>query len=777
MDDSPHLVQLKKLFWVALMVYVISAGTIALLIALYFLFRRFIEAHARLFLKIFAVLILALFAVRYYASSGSLLEGVHALSDNPFYGENAGWFSSKAFSNVFMVLVTVDVWMEIASVLVVFVFPFFKKGNVFENVARSFTLIFSVINIALLRWTSYSYTGSYGLDVCSVFMSVESAFVFCVCLYSACKSGLKLKKNEFLGVMYVVPAMIVFTMMPWTLEELFGNFGYAHVTRFNAFHRGYIYAGIVFVIVMYFYLRNKDREYIRMMLLYISLAAVVTYCSKYDYTSLYTVSEWPLHLCNTIMFIVPLCLMFKFDWLFYFALFFGVLGAFVAMLIPTYERSMGVFSPEVISYWQNHILAFGIPLTMLFTGVYQRPKLKHFFYSLVGFAVYFLLVIILNSYLNTDFFYTNKDQITSLLGSFGIRLKEFTLTFELPNSTLTYYPLYQILFFVIYVLVAFLVWFVYAYIFKIQDHYRHVEGRRREIKAEEYAACVASGVASLGAYQNEETKGKIVLDGVYKRYGENEFYSAADVSFEVHDGEVIAFLGHNGAGKSTIIKSIVGIHPLTKGKIEVNGYDVSTQPVEAKAEIGFVPDHYALFERLTGREYINHMADLYGVSEDERNKRISELCGKFRMEDSIDSKIQTYSHGMKQKVAIMAALIHDPKVLILDEPLTGLDPASVYEVKECLREHAQKGNIVFFSTHLIDVVEKLCTRVIIIKGGVIQASREMAELAKEGVDLEKYFLEVGEGADGDIKRVPVEKEEKGEEELDFLFRKKVKINR
>lgn len=241
---------------------------------------------------------------------------------------------------------------------------------------------------------------------------------------------------------------------------------------------------------------------------------------------------------------------------------------------------------------------------------------------------------------------------------------------------------------------------------------------------------------------NNESVNKLVVKNVSKRYGNNKNFSVENVSFEVNAGEILGFLGPNGAGKSTIIKCIVGIQPVTCGSIEINGYDIEKQPVLAKSQFGFVPDHYALYEKLTGREYINYIADLYDVSKEDRNFMLDKMLKDLNMQENIDSQIRTYSHGMKQKIAIMSALIHEPKLWILDEPLTGLDPNSIYEVKECMKEHAKKGNIVFFSSHIIDIVEKLCDRIIIIKNGKIVTSLKLDELKEQGISLEDYYLDI-----------------------------------
>jgi ABC-2 type transport system ATP-binding protein len=225
-----------------------------------------------------------------------------------------------------------------------------------------------------------------------------------------------------------------------------------------------------------------------------------------------------------------------------------------------------------------------------------------------------------------------------------------------------------------------------------------------------------------------------------KRYGKSDVYAGYDINLEVHQGEVLGLLGPNGGGKSTLIKSIVGIQSISDGKIEICGHDIEKDQIEAKLLIGFVPDHYALFEGLTGKEYIDYIAAIYNVSNEDKTQRVEELVKRFKLEEAFTSQIKTYSHGMKQKITIIGALVHDPKVWILDEPLTGLDPDSIFEVKEALKEHAKKGNIVLFSSHLMDVAERLCTRIAVIKFGHIIADTTIEEILKSDQTLENYYL-------------------------------------
>lgn len=209
---------------------------------------------------------------------------------------------------------------------------------------------------------------------------------------------------------------------------------------------------------------------------------------------------------------------------------------------------------------------------------------------------------------------------------------------------------------------------------------------------------------------------------------------------EVKDGEVFGFLGPNGAGKSTVIKMLTGILSMDTGSIQINGSDLKTNPLEAKRQIGYVPDNHAVYEKLTGMEYLNFIADIFDISLEERQEKIKTLLEKFSLSADANNQIGTYSHGMKQKISVIAALIHNPKVWILDEPLTGLDPQSAFVLKEMMKSHAKAGNTVFFSSHVLDVVEKLCDRIAIINEGKIIAVGTLKDLKASGNSLEQYFL-------------------------------------
>ena len=232
----------------------------------------------------------------------------------------------------------------------------------------------------------------------------------------------------------------------------------------------------------------------------------------------------------------------------------------------------------------------------------------------------------------------------------------------------------------------------------------------------------------------------IEIKNVSKSYG-GKTKALNNINFTVNDGEVFGFIGHNGAGKTTLIKSIVGIHDFDEGEILINGKSIKTDTLECKKEMAYVPDNPELYENMKAIDYIDFICDMYEVSEEVREKNIKKYAKMFEIEDKLNSPISSFSHGMKQKVALISALAHDPKVLIMDEPFVGLDPKAVFDVKEVMQEMLKEGKIVFFSTHILDVAEKLCSRVAIIKKGELVKVGTMKEV-KGDKSLEKVFLEL-----------------------------------
>jgi ABC-2 type transport system ATP-binding protein len=229
------------------------------------------------------------------------------------------------------------------------------------------------------------------------------------------------------------------------------------------------------------------------------------------------------------------------------------------------------------------------------------------------------------------------------------------------------------------------------------------------------------------------------IEHLTKIYGDKK--AVDDLSLEINAGEIYGFIGHNGAGKTTTLKSVVGILKFEKGEIYIDGVSVKDNTIACKKNIAYIPDNPDLYEFMTGIQYLNFIADIFGVSAEEREKRISELADMLELTSDLGSSISSYSHGMKQKLALISAWIHQPKLIIMDEPFVGLDPKASHAMKKMMRESCDKGAAIFFSTHVLEVAEKLCDKIAIIKEGKLIKSGTMEEVRGDE-SLESVFLEL-----------------------------------
>lgn len=229
------------------------------------------------------------------------------------------------------------------------------------------------------------------------------------------------------------------------------------------------------------------------------------------------------------------------------------------------------------------------------------------------------------------------------------------------------------------------------------------------------------------------------IKGLTKKYKNADKNAIEDINLTIENGDIYGFIGPNGAGKSTTIKCLVGIHSFEKGSIMLDGLSIKDNPIEFKHQISYVPDNPDLYEFLTGMEYINFVSNVY--DEDVSKEDIINLAKKFNLENNLLEPIRTYSHGMKQKIALIGALIHKPKLIVLDEPFVGLDPKAAFDLKEIIKELCQNGMMVFFSSHALEVVEKFCNKIAIIKNGQIVSSG-LTDDVKGDSSLEEAFLEL-----------------------------------
>lgn len=734
---------------------------------------KFAGKKLNLIFRIISIALATLYVCRYCLGRDNIL-GIYNLT------------VSKGFSSKGQILFgLIQIWSMLAGELMLCMYPFFRKYVKYLDFFAGFSFVIFVMNFAGLSNHLLSIEGPEAaqgaITVRGVMIAVEtglclaySGLVLSRWIYEKVKS-VRIAKSEQAVVpsetevvskadkfKWVWPVLgfigIVFCTMPSYAPELLLNpnsYG-MKVEDLNFYHRMYIYPIAVIPVVLYLLLKDKSYETKRFVLLYYSLAALNIFVLGHkfvDFQGSGWVTSLPLHLCNTALYITPLCLTFKAKRVFYFTYFINVLGAFLAITMPNYSmEGLGgsLIVHGTVSFFFDHYQAFFMPLLVVGLGIFRRPRFREFKYSMVGFAGYFLLMLICNGWFtnynpDVDYFFINSNFVADKLGSWAENLRIATWEFDIGKLHFTYYPIYQSLYFLVYVAASFGMWFIYELGYNAVSGWQDVAARNKKVKVDRLALEVKLAGRSIEEPMNMENVNKLVLKNFTKRYGKSDVYAVKDACLEVNGGEIFGFLGPNGAGKSTIIKSIVGIQTITDGAIEVCGYDVKTQSVQAKRQIGFVPDHYALYERLTAREYINYIADLYQVSKEDREERLNRFIELFEFQSAIDNPIKTYSHGMKQKVTIMSALIHNPKVWILDEPLTGLDPNSIFQVKECMKRHAAEGNIVFFSSHIIDVVERICDKIAIIRKGQIQCVRDVADIEEKEESLEAFYMSVING--------------------------------
>lgn len=539
--------------------------------------------------------------------------------------------------------------------------------------------------------------------------------------------------KELLKEVWVLPFMLILMIPFETLGRMFGETN-VEVGMFTTHHKMWWYSTILIMVLLYIGLKNKSDETKQRVLLFVAAALAYQYMSYFRGHTM-NFGSIPIQLCNFGSVLTFFAISSKKPKLFYFAYLVNVTGALLAMLAP--DISGGMFAFNSLHFSFEHTFLLMLPILTVALGLMPRVKKDEFTSAIIAFSVYFVIVLVYGSYVNgytvysPDFFFLFTDYIADIL-VFLHPLRNITIQIGL----MTFYPVYQFLMYLGYIGFMWLILLFYRWVYKSMDELEMLLSARKVRKRD----------ARMNLEHKEQPKkfGKVVVELKHfnKKYGGADVYAVKDLSLEVREGEVFGFLGTNGAGKSTTIKSIVGILPITGGDIKICGHSLRTNPLKAKEFIGYVPDNHAIYERLTGREYINHIADLYSVSQEDRTVVFTRFVKMFHLEKAIDQQIKSYSHGMKQKTAIIAALIHQPKLWILDEPLTGLDPESTYEIKKYMKEHVAKGNTVFFSSHILDVVEKLCDRVAIIKDGEIVGIYDMSELEKGKDSLEKVFLAV-----------------------------------
>ena len=683
-----------------------------------------------LIVKIFAIFFIGFFLVRLV--SVDAFDAILALQ-------------SDYLSELSVVLMLLLRGATYASVIICALTPFYSSKTT-RNILCLIVPVIALLNIIFFNTnidcffgvensSIYNYRG-----ICFGFECVLMATISIWYLISNYKNFYKSTiKGDILRSLGIFLLIIIAVLPVSFFNVLFGSIG-DEADGFTLTHRLALYFTAILGICLYYAFKNKDKKTKELTLMLLSTACLIQFCYTIDINNL-TFSNLPLHICNTGVFLIFIAYIFRVKSVFYFTFFVNVIGAIFALVLP--DTSGSLFESQNIRFWYNHVYVTILPILGCVWNVYGRPNLKMMKGAIIIFSIYFVSMIIANAYINSfssvDYFFLQGDVISGRA--------EFLRKWQLYNvwtvmiDGISYYTywLYDIFLYFGYIILMFLIWLFYSKLFKIQDHYMEVANFMKIDKKElrEIRKILKN---NMNEPLNNRSKKMIKISHFSKRYGNADNYSVEDFSLDIHEGEVFGFLGHNGAGKSTLIKSMVGIQSITDGKIEICGYDISKQPLQAKALIGYVSDNHAVYEHLTGREYVNYVADLYRVKKAQRDEIINKYIDMFELREAFDNQIKSYSHGMKQKLVVISALVHNPKVWILDEPLTGLDPTSAYEVKECMLEHAKKGNIVFFSSHVIEVVEKICDKIAIIKKGKLQGVFDLKELKEKNIELEQLYM-------------------------------------
>jgi len=553
--------------------------------------------------------------------------------------------------------------------------------------------------------------------------------------------------------------LYLMAFMPTYMPQLFlGEVG-KEPAGFTVPHRLMLYLTFLFPLVMQIIFGKKSLSERRYFLIMLALSGFFSYFGQYFYPGRTIISTLPLHLCNTAIALMLFAFVFRLNGVFYFTYFVNIMGALCAMLLPT---TAGAFTRmDNILFFYNHIYAIILPFMGVSLGVFERPNIKLMYKAILFFAVYVLFAAVMDAWLNNsaslnnvsvpfgrsghidiDYFFLYSDFfIKKGIFSWAYPIKyNYILQFTLGDTQMTFYYLYILTVFLISVVLMFAFWGLYGVLYKVEDAHRELARRKKLMWVDRLNLLKELDGRSVKEPLHPEGAHMIKINHFSKTYAGSSKNAVSDLNLEIYEGEVFGFIGHNGAGKSTTIKSLVGIQTITDGSIEIQGYDIARQPLEAKLNIGYVSDNHAVYEKLTGREYVSYVADLYMVSEEDKKERIDYYANMFGLTEAMDREIKSYSHGMKQKLMVISTLIHNPKVWILDEPLTGLDPTSAHQIKECMRMHANAGNIVFFSSHVIEVVEKICDRVAIISGGKLCKVCTPEDLVAEGKSLEELYL-------------------------------------
>lgn len=641
------------------------------------------------------------------------------------------------FKTFFIILLRSFSVILVAWIFVCFFYPL-KRVKLLIGLIGT---VSTILNCIFFKSHLIAFQNNLDLSFRAIQFMVEIGLVFSISLIylkdNIPNLNIFKKRKEYLWLALIIIGSM-FALMPQPLlANLFGNYGVVP-KEFNAEHFVLILLPVFLIIVIYLVMNKKTKEQKNGLILMMAVSSAF----QYFYMRRPGFAALPFHLCNTAVILMFFATVFKIKSFFYFSYFANVIGAIGGIVLPNYTSDL--YSFTVVHFFYNHTNALIIPILAVALGFFEKPKLRSMYQAIIVFIVYFISMVFLNAWFNnyadTDYFFLYSDFLPDMFGIIKLR-NNYVASFTYKDLEFTFYYLFQIVYFLVFIFLMFVSWYVYDASYQAVAQNRALRSKQKQMKIDQNLLLTSLNGRSIKERMYEGYKGMIQIKNFSKRYGKSKKYAVNNFSLEVQAGEIFGFLGHNGAGKSTTIKSMVGIQSITEGEIYIDGYSIKSQPIEAKLRIGYVSDNHAVYEKLTGREYIHYVADLYKVDKETRDQRLNDLLERLQLGHAIDNEVKSYSHGMKQKLVVIASLIHEPSIWILDEPLTGLDPRSSYQIKELMKSHAEKGNIVFFSSHVIEVVEKICTKIAVITEGELAGIYDVNELKEKGVSLETLYMQ------------------------------------
>jgi ABC-2 type transport system ATP-binding protein len=601
------------------------------------------------------------------------------------------------------------------------------KNKLFSKLLSSFGLISLVCFIIFLltpnKETNLIYpVGNYFLKADSYQYQLKLILLFIqvCCLELIIGLNLvfersKFKLTDIKNLVLIILGSLVLTL-PHGIVSAFLNKAGGNLSILSIYQLVYLLVAVIYISLCYLFLSKLSLKAKQQAISLMSLAVSIQYLKYFTYTPLQFWNS-PLHICNLGSLLLSVSALTKNRTLFLFTYYVNVIGALAALLAPLINDDFFHFA--TINYLFSHTNLVLIPILSVLLGIQKRPKKKEIIPVIFAFISYYVFSVVLGSFLfiydgNVNFFYVIKDSITQFVPAL-----KFLRNYQLVINKAVLYPAYQLTIMVIYIVLFYVFDSLYSLLYHFEDFHSEI---RTITQLQKQSKKLTPNLTSYDLHN------LVKINNLNLSYS-NGYKALTNINFNIKRGEIIWLVGHNGAGKTSLIKAIAGILNHQQGNIIVNGYEQNMQLKMYKKSIGYASDNQREFDSFTAREYLDYLCVLNQVTYVQR-LFIPKALKMLALSDYYDRPILSYSHGMKQKLAIISAILHQPDLLILDEPLSGLDIQSINEVKLFLKEYTKSGRSIIYSSHLFDVKYPLFDNLIMMKNGMVSGIYEASEIAK-----------------------------------------------